>query len=249
LLKLSPPRSQVQNEGLDVQRDKPDQNPNPPASSTKNVSAAFAKAAAYRKSLQKVSPASENTTGIPPTDGTGASLSEGSSQVSTPSPDSVESSALLKDLSPDFKSRSTVQSAEMASALQENSMESDSSQTVEVEIITRDGIIKKKVSNRPDDYTAKFKELKRTGISSSDFIGLDFSEKKFSSKGAKPAGLAVGLDAPPPGSLPEVEIITRDGSTSQQSDSDNLYKPKVSTWGVFERPANISQAVSIFPSL
>ena len=194
--------------------------------------------------MQKDVAVPQNATETPGQNRQEASLLSQSSESSTRAQDSSEPSTLLKDLSADFKSLNTIQTAEMASALLETSKENESSQTLEVEIITRDGIIKRKSSNRPGDYSSNFKELKKTGISSSDFIGLDFSEKKFSSKGSKPAGLAVGLDAPPPDSLPEIEIITRDGNNAQQSDSDNLYKPKVSTWGVFERPANISQTVS-----
>ena len=39
-----------------------------------------------------------------------------------------------------------------------------------------------------------------------------------------------------------VEMITRDRTYDPQKESPEAYKPKVSTWGVFPRPQNISQA-------
>ncbi|KAK2976195.1 hypothetical protein RJ640_027486 [Escallonia rubra] len=87
-------------------------------------------------------------------------------------------------------------------------------------------------------------------ISSIDFMGLNFSDKK---QGRElPAGLVPVSDPFPEGDLPEVEIIVGDASkfkdaaaskpnTAREDDSD-LYKPKVSTWGVFPRPVDISKA-------
>lgn len=50
------------------------------------------------------------------------------------------------------------------------------------------------------------------------------------------------------GALPEVEILTRDAGlqapNSMEEENGDVYKPRVTTWGVFPRPANISQAVS-----
>lgn len=153
----------------------------------------------------------------------------------------------LQDVSPVFNSLKSKQESEMAAALaakaearEAESAQEDTSQGLEVEIITRDGIIRRKVT-QSDKAVSKTKIPKRTSVSSSDFVGLGFSDKKSSSKGSLPAGLAVGLEAPPPSSLPEVEIITRDGKAQQES-KDGLYKPKVVTWGIFERPANISEA-------
>lgn len=206
---------------------------------------AFEKAAAYRRSSGKGNPSST------PADPPAGFGTEKPSPTPADSDDNETNqkrsgAVLLEELSPDFKAIKRKQELEMASALTEETeaqiaskASSDSSQGLEVEIITRDGIIKRKAS-RPGETFSKTKGLKRTGVNSSDFMGLDFSEKKFASKNAKPAGLAVGLEAPPPGSLPEVEIITRDGK-AQQSNNDGLYKPKVATWGIFERPANISQ--------
>uniref|UniRef100_A0A5B7A3B4 Uncharacterized protein n=1 Tax=Davidia involucrata TaxID=16924 RepID=A0A5B7A3B4_DAVIN len=86
-------------------------------------------------------------------------------------------------------------------------------------------------------------------ISSIDFMGLNFSDKK-KSRGL-PAGLVPVADPFPEGDLSEVEIIvgdTRkfgDATVSKQKpiqeDNSDLYKPKVSTWGVFPRPGNISE--------
>nr|XP_016450677.1 PREDICTED: uncharacterized protein LOC107775464 isoform X2 [Nicotiana tabacum] len=86
-------------------------------------------------------------------------------------------------------------------------------------------------------------------ISSSDFVGLGFSDKK-QSRGL-PAGLVPIVDSFPEGNLPDVEILVGDTSkfvdteTSKsnriQEDDTNTYKPKVSTWGVFPRPNDISK--------
>ncbi|KGN51107.1 uncharacterized protein LOC101215292 [Cucumis sativus] len=86
-------------------------------------------------------------------------------------------------------------------------------------------------------------------ISSIDFIGLGFADKK-KSRGL-PAGLVPISDPFSVEDLPEVEIIVGDSSKfddatvseikpTQEDDSD-FYKPKVSTWGVFPRPGNISK--------
>uniref|UniRef100_A0A2C9UX57 Uncharacterized protein n=1 Tax=Manihot esculenta TaxID=3983 RepID=A0A2C9UX57_MANES len=90
---------------------------------------------------------------------------------------------------------------------------------------------------------------KKLSISSMDFIGLNFDDKK---KGrGLPAGLAPVVNPFLEGDLPEVEIIVGDTSKfkdsttpmPQPSQEDNLdlYKPKVSTWGVFPRPGDISK--------
>ncbi|KAL0379830.1 UNVERIFIED_CONTAM: hypothetical protein Sangu_0047300 [Sesamum angustifolium] len=88
-------------------------------------------------------------------------------------------------------------------------------------------------------------------ISSIDFMGLGFSDKK--SGRSLPAGLVPISDPFPEGELPEVEILV--GDTSKfgdaaaaasnpipvEADDAELYKPKVSTWGVFPRPSDISR--------
>ncbi|KAM4072720.1 hypothetical protein ACB094_11G160400 [Castanea mollissima] len=86
-------------------------------------------------------------------------------------------------------------------------------------------------------------------ISNIDFIGLEFADKK-RSRGLPP-GLAPVVDPFPEGDLPEVEIIVGDTRNFEdttsfkpeltQEDDSNLYKPKVSSWGVFPRPNNISK--------
>lgn len=88
-------------------------------------------------------------------------------------------------------------------------------------------------------------------ISRLDFLGLDFADKK-SGRGL-PAGLVPVDDPFPPGELPEVEIIVGDqskfgsltGSKPPANEGENVdfYKPKVSTWGVFPRPSDISKTV------
>lgn len=93
----------------------------------------------------------------------------------------------------------------------------------------------------------KKEELK---VSSMDFVGLEFSEKK-KSKGL-PAGLVPQFDLFPEGDLPEVEILVGDSSKFRDgegvsniievpADDSDLYKPKVSTWGIFPRPNDISK--------
>lgn len=95
---------------------------------------------------------------------------------------------------------------------------------------------------------SKKKELSVSGI---DFVGLGFADKK---KGrGLPAGLVPMDDQFPEGDIPDVEIIvgdttkfgeaTADKPKPTQEDNPDLYKPKVSTWGVFPRPGNISKTV------
>ncbi|KAH6824588.1 cytochrome C oxidase subunit [Perilla frutescens var. hirtella] len=83
-------------------------------------------------------------------------------------------------------------------------------------------------------------------VSSIDFMGLGFADKK--SGRDLPAGLVPLSDPFPEGELPEVEILVGDmtnfGDKSAapiEEDDTELYKPKVSTWGVFPRPNNISK--------
>ncbi|KAM7476802.1 hypothetical protein LguiB_024045 [Lonicera macranthoides] len=87
-------------------------------------------------------------------------------------------------------------------------------------------------------------------ISSIDFIGLDFADKK-QSRGLPP-GLVPIADPYAGGDLPEVEIIVGDASkfgdrkalkpkTNIEEENSDIYKPKVSTWGVFPRPRDISK--------
>ncbi|WOL00539.1 hypothetical protein Cni_G09252 [Canna indica] len=88
-------------------------------------------------------------------------------------------------------------------------------------------------------------------VSTMDFVGLDFAEKK--SYRGRPPGLAPVVEPLVEGDLPEVELIVGDPSkfgdanpsvsVNQENNEENmtLYKPKVSTWGVFARPDNISK--------
>ncbi|GAB4827821.1 hypothetical protein Ancab_034706 [Ancistrocladus abbreviatus] len=93
---------------------------------------------------------------------------------------------------------------------------------------------------------SKKEELK---ISSIDFMGLDFADKK---KGrGLPAGFVPITDPFADDDLPEVELLVGDtskfgnakASQSQAASEENLdlYKPRISTWGVFPRPSNISK--------
>ncbi|XP_022743540.1 uncharacterized protein LOC111294490 [Durio zibethinus] len=95
----------------------------------------------------------------------------------------------------------------------------------------------------------KVQKNKKLSISSIDFVGLDFADKR-KSRGLPP-GLVPISDPFPEGDLPDVEIIVGDTSKfgeattseTKQTPEDNsdFYKPKVSTWGVFPRPGNISK--------
>ncbi|KAK7404414.1 hypothetical protein VNO78_05296 [Psophocarpus tetragonolobus] len=83
-------------------------------------------------------------------------------------------------------------------------------------------------------------------VSRMDFVGLDFADKK-TTRGLPP-GLVPISDPFFEGDLPEVELIVGDTSkfddaTASQTKEEEpqLYKPKVSTWGVFPRPGNISK--------
>ncbi|WMV10614.1 hypothetical protein MTR67_003999 [Solanum verrucosum] len=112
-----------------------------------------------------------------------------------------------------------------------------------------------KKENGKSDIDALPKESVRKkeklSISSIDFVGLGFSDNK-KSRGL-PAGLVPIVDLFPGGDLPDVEILVGDTSkfvdteTSKsnriQEDDMDTYKPKVSTWGVFPRPNDISKTV------
>ncbi|XP_027114070.1 uncharacterized protein [Coffea arabica] len=127
------------------------------------------------------------------------------------------------------------------SAVEESRVVKGSEQNSGVKI-GNEGSLGGSVLRKDDD---KKEELK---ISSIDFVGLDFSEKK--STRALPAGLVPAVDAFPEEDLPEVEILIGDASKFgagaaapqpiQEEDVD-VYKPQVSTWGVFPRPSNISK--------
>ncbi|XP_058747626.1 uncharacterized protein LOC131620528 [Vicia villosa] len=107
--------------------------------------------------------------------------------------------------------------------------------------------------NMNDKSVGKKVEL---SVSKMDFVGLGFADKP-KTRGL-PAGLVPFSDPYLDGDLPEVEFIVGDSTkfdtktkapqreqTSQpeqtSEDESDLYKPKVSTWGVFPRPNNISK--------
>ncbi|XP_054816036.1 uncharacterized protein LOC129315909 [Prosopis cineraria] len=98
-----------------------------------------------------------------------------------------------------------------------------------------------------DNTTGKKGQL---SVSKMDFMGLEFADKK-QTRGLPP-GLVPISDPFSSSDLPEVELIvgdTRkfDAATTApkpeqtEEDESDLYKPKVSTWGVFPRPSNISK--------
>lgn len=107
-----------------------------------------------------------------------------------------------------------------------------------------------------DEYPEE--KLSKKGVSripSIDFVGLSFSDKK-QTRGL-PAGLVPMTDSYSDGDLPEVEFIAGDSSkfapktplkpelTEEEQDDSDVYKPTVSTWGVFPRPSNISKTVNL----
>lgn len=88
----------------------------------------------------------------------------------------------------------------------------------------------------------------KLSVSSMDFVGLGFADKKEGR--ALPAGLVPRADDFTQGNLPEVEIIVGDSSNfgpvtrkpeQAEGDDPDLYKPRVSSWGVFPRPNDISK--------
>ncbi|XP_028192602.1 uncharacterized protein LOC114378242 [Glycine soja] len=101
--------------------------------------------------------------------------------------------------------------------------------------------------NVMDNKVGKKGEL---SVSRMDFAGLGFVEKK-TTRGLPP-GLVPISEPFFDGDLPEVELIVGDTSKfddattpepeqTNKEDEAELYKPKVSTWGVFPRPGNISK--------
>ncbi|PRQ19836.1 hypothetical protein RchiOBHm_Chr7g0221681 [Rosa chinensis] len=106
---------------------------------------------------------------------------------------------------------------------------------------------KKKGTNKSSGVEANEKSKAKLSVSSMDFVGLGFADKKEGR--ALPAGLVPIADDFAQGNLPEVEIIVGDSSNfgaatpKPQGDDppDDLYKPKVSSWGVFPRPNDISK--------
>lgn len=94
----------------------------------------------------------------------------------------------------------------------------------------------------------------KLSVSKIDFVGLDFGDKK-KTRGLPP-GLVPVTDSFSDGDLTEVEFIVGDatkfdavtGPEPEQTkeEESELYKPTVSTWGVFPRPGNISKTVCFF---
>lgn len=71
--------------------------------------------------------------------------------------------------------------------------EEEEENVVEIEIHTRDGIVKRKVM-KPETAFANVKDIKRKGVSTLDFVGLGFADKKSST--SRPAGLSESFEAP-----------------------------------------------------
>lgn len=102
--------------------------------------------------------------------------------------------------------------------------------------------------NVNDNSVSKKGEL---SVSKIDFVGLGFADNK-KTRGLPP-GLVPFSDPFSDDDLPEVELIVGDTNNfnattttapqpeQTKDDESELYKPKVSTWGVFPRPNNISK--------
>ncbi|CAH9096243.1 unnamed protein product [Cuscuta europaea] len=110
--------------------------------------------------------------------------------------------------------------------------------------VNEKGIVMDIGNGLPNRKEGKKEEVR---VSSTDFMGLNFSDKK---EGRRvPAGLLPISDPFPDGNFPEAEILVGDASKfgkvskpePAQEDRMDVYKPKVSTWGVFPRPTNISK--------
>ncbi|MCL7047382.1 hypothetical protein MKW94_003861 [Papaver nudicaule] len=105
--------------------------------------------------------------------------------------------------------------------------------------------------NSGDEDVEEKMSKKVARIPSIDFVGLSFSDKK-QTRGL-PAGLVPTVDSYSGSDLPEVEFIVGDSSkfapakelnpelNEEEQDDSDVYKPTVSTWGVFPRPSNISK--------
>jgi hypothetical protein len=68
----------------------------------------------------------------------------------------------------------------------------EKNKVVEIEIYTRDGIVRRKVS-KPETAFSNIRDIKRKGMSDMDFAGLGFADKKSS---GTPAGLSQGFTVP-----------------------------------------------------
>ncbi|PKA61756.1 hypothetical protein AXF42_Ash008587 [Apostasia shenzhenica] len=192
------------------------------AESPDSVKLAFSKAQAYRKAKMKA-PLAPVTEEKPSVEFAGDDLGIGGLGPEVPAP--VNSSMEKAKEYTENKRLST----EMQSVLgQEDTILWNS---------TKDFL--KNKSNKKD-------ELK---ISSKDFLGLDFSEKK--SYKRVPPGLVPSAGPILGDDVFEVEFIVGDARKFENTppvlalndDNTSLYKPKVSTWGVFPRPSNISKTV------
>ncbi|MCD7449725.1 hypothetical protein HAX54_001292 [Datura stramonium] len=182
---------------------------------TDPVKLAFAKAKAYKKEIKLADPSPRVVQ-----DGVSASKANDSDDPGVPSAEKIASDSNT------VQKRSNKENGENDFIRKENG-KSD-----------RNALPKENVSKK-----------EKLTISSIDFMGLGFSDNK-KSRGL-PAGLVPIVDPFPEGDLPDVEILVGDTSkfvdneTSKsnriQEDDKNTYKPKVSTWGVFPRPNDISK--------
>lgn len=172
--------------------------------------------------------------------------------------------ALMESSSVYRKQQQDMAAALLAQRQSQGDVEKKPKDLVEIEIVTRDGIVKKQLSRSEmtawderamaPKYTTPAKKrdasegpkdpsssrpTPQLKVSASDFAGLDFGNESRRSSRSLPAGLQAPADAPR--QLPQVEIITRDAGADVAPEGTESYKPKVATWGVFERPRDISR--------
>lgn len=152
----------------------------------------------------------------------------------------------LKESNPDSKNEQNPDKDAASDAVEKAKEYKKNKDTVSFQNGTNSGFKGEGRGNVPNEIGGKKEGLK---ISSIDFMGLNFADKK-EGRGL-PAGLVPVTDPFPEGDIPEVEIIVGDTSKigestvlkpePEQEENLEFYKPKVSTWGVFPRPGNISK--------
>ena len=114
----------------------------------------------------------------------------GGGEVSAPKQGGSDEGVSVADLSAFEKALAyKLQKAEMMDALKKeekvqetpavSAIKEEDEKVVEVEIHTREGIIRRKVL-KPEAAFANVREFKKTGVSDMDFVGLGFADKKTS---------------------------------------------------------------------
>ncbi|KAL5543679.1 hypothetical protein UlMin_007463 [Ulmus minor] len=213
------------------------------------VKLAFGKAKEYKKSIQLGPKLKLEQNPVDDSDG----IANGNSQLDAPK--SIQSSQRLKiEQNPDKDNGNSGSELVQGSAGDETKELPDSVKLAmeKVKEYKKNKGLKEMNGGDMGNGTVEKKAKKKgeLSVSSIDFVGLNFADKK-QSRGL-PAGLVPVADSFPEGDISEVEIIVGDTSkfadkTSSKPDQAQekdleAYKPKVTSWGVFPRPSNISKA-------